>query len=222
MRSNKSTGIVIGILLVIIGIGYIGNIFEVWNFTLFFPGWWSMFLIVPAIAMIARDGMRPINIVLLGIGAIILITSRKGTLPEVVGKLLPPVLIMALGLAIIFRGSLSVPFGKPQKKVPSHIAIFGGSTPNYNGKTFIGAFCTALFGGVDLLLKDAAIENGAVIDALALFGGVDVVLPPNVNVEVSATPIFGGAGVAKNRTYNENDPTVYVNAVCIFGGVDIK
>ena len=37
MKSNKSTGVVIGILLVIIGIGYVGNIFEVWNFTLFFP-----------------------------------------------------------------------------------------------------------------------------------------------------------------------------------------
>mgnify|MGYP006874337203 CR=1 len=222
MKSNKSTGVVIGILLVIIGIGYVGNIFEVWNFTLFFPGWWSMFLIVPAIAMIARDGMKPINIVLLGIGAIILITSKKGALPEVVSKLLPPILIMALGLAIVFRGNLSAPFGKQQKNVPSHVAIFGGSTPNYNGKTFRGAFCTAVFGGVDLLLGNATIENGAVIDALALFGGVDIKLPDNVNVETSSLPIFGGTGVAKNRTFNENNPTVYVNAVCIFGGVDIK
>ena len=73
-----------------------------------------------------------------------------------------------------------------------------------------------------ILLGNATIENGAVIDALALFGGVDIKLPENVNVETSTLPIFGGTGIAKNRTFNENNPTVYVNAVCIFGGVDIK
>ena len=221
MKSNKSTGVVIGILLVIIGIGYVGNIFEVWNFTLFFPGWWSMFLIVPAIVMIIRHGFKPIYLVLLAAGALVLL-SKSGILPGIVSKLLVPAVIIAIGLAIIFRGNLSSPAGKPQKNVPSHIAVFGGSTPNYNGKTFNGAFCTAVFGGVDLLLGNATIENGAVIDALALFGGIDIKLPENVNVETSSLPIFGGTGVAKNRTFGENNPTVYVNAVCIFGGVDIK
>lgn len=53
---------------------------------------------------------------------------------------------------------------------------------------------------MDLLLGNATIENGAVIDALAIFGGVDIKLPDNVNVETSTLPIFG-----RNRRREEPD-----------------
>ncbi|MBQ8508342.1 MAG: hypothetical protein IJ493_00350 [Clostridia bacterium] len=216
---GKTTNVVLGIILVIIGIGYVGNIFEVWNFKLFFPGWWTLFIIIPALVKLLRHGIKPFWLVLLAAG-ILLLLNAWGIVPDVLYKLIVPLCVVGLGFAVIFRGKLS---GKSvQGEMKSHIAVFGGSTPNYNGRPFYGAFATAIFGGVDLKLRDAHIADGAVIDALALFGGVDVLVPFDVNVEVTGIPLFGGIGEPKNRPHKPDQPTIYVNAVAIFGGVDVK
>ena len=214
MKLKLSTNIIIGILLIVVAIGYIGNIFEVWHFTLFFAGWWTLFIIVPAVVALAANGFRISYAILLGLGVWLLV-GRIGILPEWLSKLTLPIVILAIGFVIICRG-------KESGDSKFHLAVLSGRTPNYNGKEFAGAVCLSLFGGVDLKLKDATIKDGAVIDALALFGGVDVILPPCVNVEASCIPLFGGLTEPKNRTYDPSYPTVKVNAVAIFGGVSVK
>ena len=47
-------------------------------------------------------------------------------------------------------------------------------------------------------------------------------MPDNVNVKVKSTPIFGGVDNKVRINKGENIPTIYVNALCMFGGVDIK
>lgn len=215
MKTKVSTNVIIGILLVIVAIGYIGNVFEVWNFTLFFPGWWTLFIIVPAVVALASNGFKKGYAVWLAIGVLLLVKSL-GLIPGWMTKLLVPLLVLALGFAIIYRGKLAGTDGS------SYFALFSGRTPNYNGKEFGGACCTALFGGVDLKLENAVIKDGAVIDALAVFGGVDVKLPTNVNAEVSCLPLFGGISEPKNRVHDDSFPTVKINAICIFGGIDVK
>ncbi len=215
VKTKVSTNVIIGILLVIIAIGYIGNVFEVWHFTLFFPGWWTLFIIVPSIVALAANGFKKGYVIWLAAGVLLLVKCL-GIIPDWLSKLLAPVLILAFGLMIIFRGKIAGENGS------SYLALFAGRTPNYNGKSFEGACCTAIFGGVDLKLGQADVRDGAVIDALTVFGGVDVILPPEVNVEVSCLPIFGGISEPKNRVYDESFPTVRVNAVCIFGGVSVK
>ena len=47
-------------------------------------------------------------------------------------------------------------------------------------------------------------------------------MPENLNVKVNSNSIFGGvSGKARGR-YMENQNTLYVNATCLFGGVEIK
>lgn len=225
MKSNKSTGIVLGILLLIVGIGYVGNVFEVWKFTIFFRGWWTLLIIVPAVVAIARHGFKRKYLVWLGGGLLLLLTC-SGILPDIVSKLVFPMVVIALGFAIIFRGSISnAPHssdGSAPKNVPSYTAVLSGRTPNLAGKRFDGAFCTAILGGVDLKLKESEIADGATIDILSIFGGVDVILPPGVNAEISCIPVLGGVSEPKDRPFTENAPTVYINAVCILGGADVK
>ena len=213
----KSSTAVIGIILVIIGIGYVGNFFDVWDFKLFFPGWWTLFIIIPALLKLLRSGFKPIYLITLGTGVIILL-AKLGVLPAQLSDLIVPILLLLLGLALIFRGKLNGDIASGE----SQTAIFSGRTPNYNGKRFDGVYATAIFGGVDLKLAEAEIVDNAAIDIICLFGGVDIKLPANVNVEVSAASMFGGVSEPKNRSFSENNPTVYVNAFCLFGGVSVK
>lgn len=66
-----------------VGVGYIGNqvSFLPWeNFTLFFPGWGSLFLIVPAVYFLLRNPWSWFWALCLGGGALILL-SKLDVLP---------------------------------------------------------------------------------------------------------------------------------------------
>ena len=61
-----------------------------------------------------------------------------------------------------------------------------------------------------------------VVNYTAIFGGGDVFVPSNVKVKVTTVPIFGGVSNKAASSTDQNAPVVYVNATCIFGGIDIK
>ena len=92
---------------------------------------------------------------------------------------------------------------------------------NFDGQVFDGCELTAIFGGVECDLRRAIIEKDCHIRATAIFGGIDIRVPRGVNVKVSSTNIFGGTDDECDRDPS-SDVTIYVEAVSIFGGVDIK
>ena len=97
----------------------------------------------------------------------------------------------------------------------------GDGLERFPGESFRGATLTAVFGGIELDLRDALITEDITITTTSIFGGIDINVPPNVRVDVSSTPIFGGVSDKTPRPTDINPPTVYLNSVCIFGGVDI-
>ena len=60
------------------------------------------------------------------------------------------------------------------------------------------------------------------IHASAVFGGIDIYVPENVNVKVNSHSIFGGVSGKEHRNHPENSYTLYLDATCMFGGVEIK
>ncbi len=71
-------------------------------------------------------------------------------------------------------------------------------------------------------MRDAVITNDAVINCTTIFGGADILVPAGVNIKVSGLPIFGGVKDKSIKYENENAPTLYINATCMFGGVTVK
>ena len=43
----------------------------------------------------------------------------------------------------------------------------------------------------------------------------------DVNVKIKGTPIFGGVN-NKSLSSKDNEKVIYIDAFCMFGGVDIK
>ena len=83
-----------------VGVGYIGNqvSFLPWeNFTLFFPGWGSLFLIVPAVYFLLRNPWSWFWALCLGGGALILL-SKLDVLP------MRKALVVVLGVLLILIG----------------------------------------------------------------------------------------------------------------------
>ncbi|WP_167955401.1 LiaF transmembrane domain-containing protein [Anaerosporobacter faecicola] len=104
-------------------------------------------------------------------------------------------------------------------------AIFSGKSLDFSNQYFGGVAVTAIFGGIDVNLRNAIIDKDVIIDVTAVFGGIDIYVPTNVRVVTNCTPILGGVDnktCSAAMTDGMNMPTVYVNGACIFGGVDIK
>jgi hypothetical protein len=104
-------------------------------------------------------------------------------------------------------------------------AIFGGQ--EISGAKPLPRRLTirALFGGVQLDLRDALFPDGIVdVEIKAVFGGVQIIVPPSLAVESHGVAIFGGFE-GLNRAPASPDPSsplLRVRGRVVFGGVQIE
>ena len=112
-------------------------------------------------------------------------------------KIFWPVVLIAVGLMVVF----SIGSGNRKKYEKStrdssdneKVAIFYGEESRVKGD-YAGGSATAIFGGVELDLRQAKIKDGAVIDIFTFCGGVDISLPDDVIVQNDVRGISGGRG----------------------------
>ena len=211
-KENLIWGVVFIIIGLIIGLKVLGII----NIDIFFDGWWSLFIIIPSTISIVKN-IRDIGAYIwLVIGVALLLSAQEILDMEIVGKLIFPAVLVAIGIGMIFKDSKL----EKEKENEEYYATFSGEKLNFEGDTFNGASLNAIFGGIDLNLKKADIKNETNINTTSVFGGINIFVPDNVNVEIKSTSLFGGV---TNKVENkENQPTIKIRAFCLFGGVEVK
>ena len=223
---KRVNGILWGIVLVGVGIVLGLNAFGA-NIRIFFDGWWTLFIIVPCAIGLFTDYDKTGHLIGLCVGVFLLLCCQGILDFGLLWKLLVPAIIVLIGVKMIFGGV----FGKqPTFKmlnvdgaaVKSAAATFSGATLDYTGEVFEGAQLDAVFGGIKCDLRNAIINGDCVINASATFGGIDIYVPENLNVKVSSNSLFGGVSGKCHRNTPENQYTLYVNATCMFGGVELK
>jgi hypothetical protein len=104
-------------------------------------------------------------------------------------------------------------------------AIFGGS--QFSGPQPLPRRLKikAVFGGVQVDLRDALFPDGVVeVEVKAVFGGVQIIVPPTLAVECHGVAILGGFE-SLNRAPASPDPSaplLRVRGRVVFGGVQIE
>jgi predicted membrane protein len=223
---KKSTSILWGIALIVGGGIFALNALGITSINIFFTGWWTLFIIIPCAVGLFTEKKKFGNLVGIAFGVFLLLCARDILEFDMIWKLFLPVVAVCAGLKLVFSGI----FGKKKPapvEVEIHIgsggantAVFSGSEINYSGQSFTGTELTAIFGGIDCDLRGAIIEKDCRIQITSVFGGIDLYMPENVNVSTNVTGIFGGAD--SKVSHKHDGPTVYIEGVCIFGGVDIQ
>ncbi len=227
---NKKSNILWGIVLIILGIVWGLNALEIAKINLLFDGWWTLFIIVPCFIDLFKEKNKIGNLVGLLIGILLLLACRDIISFKLIWKLAFPIFLVGLGLSIIFKDLFNNKIKEEMKKInkgkqKEYFAIFGSEEINLDKEEFTGCELSAVFGGVNLDLTNAKLKEDVIINASAIFGGIDIIVPKDINVKIVSNCIFGGASDErhiKNKKEEENERTIYVNATCIFGGLDIK
>lgn len=244
---NRVGNILWGLAFILVGIGFTGNVFNIWDFHLFFNGWWTLFIIVPCTISMIKNGVNVGNIIGLGIGVLFLLSAQDIVQGVYLGKLIFPLILIVIGLGFILRnggGSNRHYYGTEtiraegdnsydtvndahNKRYSNHsyndiAGIFGSRRENFDGRVFDGANINSVFGSVVLDLREAILEGEIVLEVTAVFGGVDIIVPPNVKIKVSSMPIFGGVSNRTSSVVGQEKATIYINATSMFGGIDIR
>lgn len=222
---KKASSTIWGLVFIALGLCIAGKIFFGWSFNLFFDGWWTLFIIIPCVSGIIEKGWNSGDVIGATIGGALLLMCQDIIPSDIFFRMLPPAILVLIGLSMIFKGCFN---GSKNVKVHmepglnDYVGIFNAKKVHVPTEKFVGCTANAVFGGVDIDLRDAIIDEDIVIDATAVFGGIDIYVPPYVRVKVSSVPIFG---CVRNKAKEPEDfsaPTVFLNATCMFGGVDIK
>ncbi len=226
---KNSSNILWGIVLVVLGAILSLNAFDITNINIFFDGWWTLFIIVPSIiGLFDNNNEKTGNIIGIVIGLLLLLACREIIDFRVVWKLFLPIILVIIGLSLIFKNTITNSINNKIKKInmnnkdnKEYISTFSGQKIDFSNEEFKGCSLSAVFGGLDLDLRDAVIKEDVVINATSVFGGIEIRMPKNVNVKVNSTSIFGGVD-NKSKSDNNSKVTIYVNATCLFGGVTLK
>lgn len=217
---KKISTVIVGIVFIVVGIIVGLNSFGITNINIFFDGWWTLFIIIPAINGLVTDEEKTGSIIWLIIGITLLLGCQDLISFDILWKLTLPVILVFIGLSIMFNNN-----GKKISKNTDdneYCACFSGQTIKFDGKDFKGAEVNAIFGGITIDLTNAKVKDGAVIDATAVFGGVTILIPEDLKVEIKSTSVFGGVSDKTKNKEKKDKVTLHVNGCSIFGGVDIK
>ena len=188
--------------------------------------WWPLVILAAGLLTLLE---RPPSVVrgalLTGTGAVLLLFSTD-LLEGNAWEYLWPALVIAAGMAIAWRWrGRTIPSGVAAEDVVRATAMFGGPNLVSTAQRFRGAGLTAIFGGITLDLRGARpAPEGASINATVAFGGIDIIVPKGWRISARSTPIFGGLDDKTDHSERPaaDAPMLHVDAVALFGGVDIK
>lgn len=301
MKRN-SNGFIWGIILIVLGLFIAGKAFGLLRFTIFFDGWWTLFIIIPCfIGLFSNEHGKISYLVGLCVGVLLLMSAQDMITWRMFGPLLFAVVLVLAGIGILFKkdpsqyhnqyteyrngndtdqsgeykeyknnqdtnsdtnndsmnSSFEYTYTNNENNTTNDsstqnnthqrtyysssnnnsyqnsysktgycacTAVFAGKDIRFDNKEFHGAVLSTVFGGIELDLRNALINENVVIDAKAILGGIDIFVPNYVRVSIDCTPILGGVD-DKTRTpmgANENTPTIFINATCVLGGIDVK
>jgi hypothetical protein len=247
-QGSAGGGLVIGGIIILIGVAMLLDNFGIIEARDYWQFWPAIFIVLGA-AKVAEARAQGGGLVL-GLGLIV--AGTIWTLDNIGiiifdPRLIWPLVIIGIGALFLVRSlerrrivmdappppnlpddSTALP--QPEAQIVSsdtvqQWTVFGGSKRAIDSQNFRGGQLFAMFGGVELDLRDAALPRTAVLDASAVFGGIEIRVPPTWIVEMRGSGIFGGYEDKTSHPRVERPgeaPRLIVTGAALFGGVSIK
>jgi len=208
---------------------------------------WPLFLIAAGAVNVTRCERRVWGVILLIVGSLFLL-DNFGIWHFRWGQLWPLALIAA-GVLVMWNslearrastttdpnssdsstttgtGTVS---GTGARNTLNELAFFGGIERRITTQNFEGGQAMAIFGGVEIDLRQASMEaDEAVLEVNSIFGGCEIRVPETWIIITEGQGIFGGYVDNTRQTgvpdiANPKKKTLLIRGAAVFGGVEIK
>jgi len=235
MRRDITT-IIIGLLFLLAGIAIGGNMLGVFNFHFNLAGWWTLFIIVPALIAIAQGGFNAGNIIMLGVGVILLLNAQNILPGSFTWRIILPVILLAVGFQLLFGGSgrYSNWHGRHWDRHhnpedadfdPTSNSTSASSSSRTDYKSDYKADYKSDFGdskgknSSGGIFTETSRPGAQYKTASAMFGAQDIFYGAEDFSGGSYTALFGGLTINLCNVNLVGD--VVIQATAIFGGIDL-
>jgi hypothetical protein len=103
-------------------------------------------------------------------------------------------------------------------------AIFGGVKKTIMSKNFKGGEIVSIFGGTEVNLLHADMQQPVELETVNIFGGTKLIIPNNWEVKSEAVAILGGVEDKRNIPSIPQVPNrvLILKGFSMFGGIEIK
>ncbi len=235
---NRSRTFFFGVLVAVTGALLLLRSFDAlpWELSYYLLSW-PMLLLAIGLYNVLSVQHRMSGYILLAIGGFFMLNRIFGFNINFWQAFWPVVLIV-VGAAIIINSNRNrrFDFGLRSSNSPDgpfsdadsidEVSIFSGIEKSVTSKSFRGGKITSIFGGSEINLTQAVLSEGPnSIEMVAIFGGATLIVPPDWDVKVDVTAVFGGFTDKRyKRTDLATDPnkTLIIHGAVIFGGGEIK
>ena len=247
---KKANGLIVGVIFILVGLLYGCSALGMFEFSIFFPGWWTLFIIIPCLyALTKKNEDKTGPIIGLVIGLCFLINAQNWRFHIDFWPLAIAALLIVIGVKIMFpdkkKSHRQVEFTYDSETGEKEVdgakfdntytkssggyvnisAILGGKDIRVDNECFTGADICVVMGAIDLDLRNAIISEDVFVNVSAVMGGIDIYVPANVRVVTDGcSTIMGGIDV--NTSYvnyhSADTPKVIITGSCVMGGIEIK
>jgi predicted membrane protein len=223
--SLPTTRLVFGASAILLGVLFMLDNFHV-IYAADYLAYWPALLVVLGLVKFIQPGTssRAWGVVLIVVGGVLLL--RALDLYYIRFRDLWPLLLILVGGAMLWgtfvRRNVSTE-GIADEALLNATAIVGGLKRTITSQDFRGGEVTAVMGGCEIDLRQAAIRGEeAVINIFAFWGGVELRVPEAWAVEMKGIPILGGFADETKATADPRAKRLVVTGTAIMGGAGVK
>lgn len=229
---NKIGNVLWGLFFIFLGLGLAGRFLWGWNFTLFFNGWWTLFIIIPCIISIIESGIRVPNLFGTILGILLFLSCQDGIGYIFSWKLIWPLMLIAVGICIIispftgkhrYNKTYDNTTNKTTYSFQKKMNVCFGERRFSSAADFDGCELSCSFGSMTVDLINAKITQDCTIECHNSFGQTVILVPSDVNVQIYIEPVLGSVDNRVRNNINTPElPTLLIQGDCSFGQILVK
>ncbi|NBK96985.1 MAG: hypothetical protein EOM50_03000 [Erysipelotrichia bacterium] len=214
-----------GFLLIFIGVGYLGNQLDIWQFSIFFRGWWALLLAIWGVYHMIENRPNAFNVILTGLGVYWFLSANHWLSFHLTYELLLAILLIYLGIRTMFHQRderWNQPKDNTKRNSDEHLSIHSTfNTQRYiheQGKKLYSCRLENTFGSLFVDLREADVSELFEINVENTFGSMELLLPSDVKVIAKEDNIFASYYV--DQSYGSKE--IYIKENCVFGTLKIR
>lgn len=231
-----------GIMLILLGLAFLLDQFNLISFGNIFSLYWPMILIVVGlVGLFDKRSSKFGNSVLIVLGLMFQINALD-IISVNIFSLIFPVILILVGINVLFSKRKSLFHNKRNELMYQsstsesefnknvdldneiNVSAFMSAVETHNrSQQFRGGRAMAIMGGVELDLRGVSPhENVVELELTSIMGSIEVIVSENWRVEVSGTPLLGSMENKSRYTTDPNAPILIIKGFVLMGSIEVK